>query len=339
MQAAEDSLEHRRLVTKAAWLYHERRLRQTEIASRLGVSQSRVSRLLDSATALGIVRTVVVPPDGLFGDLEARLEEAYGLEEVRVFDVGTTDDTELTVHLGRALATVLQSRPLQAEVIGLTSWSRSLREMIAHLGPLPTAAVSYVVEMLGDVGPPQLQHAAAQATEQLADITGATPMFLRVAGVAPTVEARRALVERDRHAQRALAMLDSVDMALVGVGTPEIVPPLAPGDNYFTEEQFALAKQRGAVGQVDLHFLDQEGGLVETPLDSLLVGITVEQLRAARSRLGVAGGTSKYAAIRATLLGGWLTTLVTDTETATWLLENRRPIAKKRTRSAAGGAA
>ena len=36
-------------MTKVAWLYHMRGLRQRDIASRLGISQSRVSRLLDLA--------------------------------------------------------------------------------------------------------------------------------------------------------------------------------------------------------------------------------------------------------------------------------------------------
>ena len=65
-----------RLVTKVARLYHVRGLRQGEIAERLRLSQSRVSRLLDRAGELGIVRNIVAVPPELHRDLERGLCEA-----------------------------------------------------------------------------------------------------------------------------------------------------------------------------------------------------------------------------------------------------------------------
>jgi len=53
-----------------------------------------------------------------------------------------------------------------------------------------------------------------------------------------------------------------------------------------------------------------------------VIGISLEQLRQADTRIGVAGGQSKYEAIRAALRGGWINTLATDVETAKWLLVN-----------------
>src|SRR5829696_105745 len=58
-----------RLITKVARMYHERGIRQTDIAEALHISQARVSRLLKRATELGIVRTIVVA-DGIHTDLE-----------------------------------------------------------------------------------------------------------------------------------------------------------------------------------------------------------------------------------------------------------------------------
>jgi len=52
------------LLVKVARLYHEQGVRQPDIADRLHMSQSRVSRLLKEAVDVGIVRTVVVPPPG-----------------------------------------------------------------------------------------------------------------------------------------------------------------------------------------------------------------------------------------------------------------------------------
>ena len=97
------------------------------------------------------------------------------------------------------------------------------------------------------------------------------------------------------------------------------------GDNYFTDEQFEQARRAGAVGQVCLRFIDADGAWVRTPLDDLVVGVTVDQLRRVRYRWAAAGGKEKYAVIRAALVGRWIDRLVTDTVTATHLLSS--PIA------------
>ena len=68
------STEHLRLLARVARMYHEQSMRQPEIAAALSISQPRVSRLLKEAVTRGIVRTVVVLPDGVHTDLEEELE-------------------------------------------------------------------------------------------------------------------------------------------------------------------------------------------------------------------------------------------------------------------------
>lgn len=313
------NVDQQRLMTKVARLYHSHGKRQTEIAERLNISQSRVSRLLQQAEESGIVRTVVVVPPGLHTEVEEELQRVYGLAEAHVVDAVAGDDSEMTRDLGHAAASILADRPFEGATVGFTSWSRSLRHMVDALQPLRTGT-ERVVEMLGDLGPPEMQHEAARSTQRLATLTRSQPVFLRVPGVVSTAEVRDALLRQDAYAREALALLDRVDVALVGVGTPEVVAPLKPGDNFFTDEQMARARELGAVGQVCLHFIDAAGAPVPTPFDDLVVGVSVEQLRAARHRWAVAGGADKHEAVRAALVGRWIDTLVTDTATAEHLL-------------------
>lgn len=193
----------RRMVATVAWLYHSREMRQSAIADRLHISQSRVSRLLDQAVDLGIVRTTVVLPRDDQSILELELESAYGLKEVHVHDLGeVTDEPQLVRELGQLLALHLQSVPLDADVIGFTSWSRTLGETVRSLDSLGQPEVTFVVEMVGDLGPPTLQHLAAQNTQQLANLTNAEPVFLRLPGVLPSVEVKQTLLDHDVHARR-----------------------------------------------------------------------------------------------------------------------------------------
>ena len=309
--------EQVRAITRVAWLYHVRGLKQSQVADQLGLSQSRVSRLLESAVGLGIVRTTVRVPSGLQFELEQALIEAYGLADAHVFDApGSDDEATLLGDLGKVLAAYLDEKPLAGDIVGFTSWSRTLRECIRALDTPAHPRTAHVVEMLGDVGPPDVQHEAAEVTRELAKMLGAQPKFLRVPGVVGTARMRRTLLESDTHAREALKLLDRVDEALVGVGTCAIDAPLRAGENFFTQEQFDQARKRGAVGQVNLRFIDADGQPVSTKLDELVIGVSLDQLRACRRTIAVAGGATKVPAIRGAMLGGWVNTVVTDTATA-----------------------
>ena len=125
-----ENVDHLRLVLKVARLYHTHGRRQSDIAARLQVSQSRVSRLLAQAEEAGIVRTVVtVLP--VHTELEEQVEERYGLSEVHVIDAVSSQDEEFTRDLAHAMAAVLEQSNARAATIGFTSWSRTLRQVVA----------------------------------------------------------------------------------------------------------------------------------------------------------------------------------------------------------------
>ena len=205
--------------------------------------------------------------------------------------------------------------------VGYTSWSSTLREMAREIGPVRRAGVTHVVEMLGDLGTPLLQHEAGRATLQLARALDAEPVLLRTPGVLGTAALREAVL-RDAHVGRALRMLDELDLAFVGVGPADFHGPLREGDNFFSAEQLAAVRAAGAVGQLDQRFIDADGDPVITPLDDLVVAITHAQLREARTRVVVAGGTSKWESLHAALRGGWVDVLVTDLASARYLISH-----------------
>jgi len=312
---AEDQL---RLMLLAARLYHVHGIRQREVAERLGVSQTRVSRLLSQAEERGIVRTVVAAPEGLHSEVEEQLESAFGLLEVHVVQAGSPGE-QLSRTLGRAAAHHFADAVITADAVGFTSWSTAFQEMAVSLRAHARPSVGHVVEMLGDLGSPVLQHSAAGATQAIARALGAAPVFLRTPGVTRTPELRDAALA-DPHVRSALSLLDDLDIAFVGVGPAEVHSRLEPGDAYFTTEQLAEARALGAVGQLNQRFLTSDGAFLPTPLDDLVVGSTLDQIGRAGRRVIVAGGPEKVFPISAALRGQWADVLFTDTETASALL-------------------
>lgn len=324
--------EQLRTMTVAARLYHVQGIRQRDIAQRLGVSQARVSRLLRHAQDCGIVRTVLMVPEGLHPDLEEQIEEGYGVAEVHVVEAPNGDGS-LPFVLGRTAAHFSSAGALMGQVVGFTSWSTTLQEMAGALeGSLSRAGVRYVVETLGDLGSPRSQHAAARSTQRFAGVLGAEPVFLRTPGVVTTAALREAAMG-DQHVRRALLLLDQLDVAFVGVGPPGLHSRLRTGGHFFSSEQIAEVTASGAVGQLNQRFIDASGAPVRTQLDDLVVGLTLDQLRRARRRVVVAGGEPKHAAIAAALRGGWVHTLLTDLRTARYLaaqLGREQPLATVR---------
>ncbi|MFI7481509.1 sugar-binding transcriptional regulator [Kocuria sp. M1R5S2] len=307
-----------RLMAVVARLYHIHRVSQRQISERLGLSPARVSRVLRQAELDGIVSTVVAVPEGLQPELEDTLERSWGIKEAHVVDV-PDPVPDLAAALGRAAARLLADAMASHAVVGFTSWSRTLQHMAFAFPAPPRTATRQVVEMLGDLGSPQLQHSAARATQAMASALGADPVFLRTPGVVATPELRAAALA-DPYVQRALRLLDAVDIAFVGVGPPAVHSQLQAGDSYFSPEQLAEARNAGAAGQLNQRFLDRAGRRLETPLDELVVGSTLDQVAAAGRRVVVAGGPDKQEAIATALRGGWVDTLVTDVATARFLV-------------------
>jgi hypothetical protein len=59
--------------------------------------------------------------------------------------------------------------------------------------PFGQSQAEFVVEMVGDPGPPTLQHRAAENTEQPATVTGAAPPPIGPSAGTPAPQARRSL--------------------------------------------------------------------------------------------------------------------------------------------------
>ena len=307
-----------RLMTRAALLHHMEGARQVEIAEKLGISQAGVSRLLRMAEAHGIIRKIVVPPDGLFPELEEQLLTRFCLSAAYVVDIDPTDPS-LARSLGLAAARLLANEIADCDVLGFTSWSSTLREMARHMVPVAKSRVKYVAETLGDLGSPMLQHEADVATLQMSEALGAGSAFLRVPGVVASPDLRKA-VEQDVHIRTTLNMLNRADRVLVGLGPVDFHGPLAESENFFSRAQLAQLRQAGAVSQLHQRFIDIKGRPVITELDERVIGMTLAQLRNVKQRIVVAGGKQKREALIAALAGKWIDVLLTDVDTARYLL-------------------
>jgi DNA-binding transcriptional regulator LsrR (DeoR family) len=315
-------IDELRLMSKVARMYHEQGLRQTEIMERLSMSQSTISRLLKRAEQAGIVRVTVSVPSGVNPELEEGLQDKFGLREAIVVD-SMDDDEQIVRDLGPAAAYYVETTLKPGDVVGLSSWSAALLAMVDSMQPNPRTAGTRVVQILGGVGNPGAEVHATNLTRRFAKLVGGSATLLPAPGVVGSAEARRVLL-RDRFVQEALGLIDSVTLALVGIGSIEPSRMLAQSGNVFSPKELQTLGSLGAVGDICLRFFDKSGNPVVTPLDGRVIGMDLRQLRKAQRVVGVAGGRRKTMAIRGALEGRLISVLITDRHTAIRLLANEK---------------
>lgn len=306
------------LIVKVARLYHEQGLRQPEIAERLNMSQSRVSRLLKEGVEAGVIRTSVVEPDGLCSDLELEVQERFGLRDVVVAAVTpeiAVNEPLLLSAIGGVGARYLEATLLPDDQIGLSSWSASLLATVGAMSPGRSTSASSVVQLLGGVGDPRAQVQATRLAERLGQVTGADVTYFPAPGVVATKQVRDSLFTEPAIAQ-VRRQWESLTVALVGIGTAQPSSLLVSSGNTLAESDLRLLARKGGVGDVCLNFFDSEGRAVTSEVHDRVLGIDGAALKAIPRRIGIAGGPRKLAAIRGALLGGWCDVLFTDSVTA-----------------------
>jgi DNA-binding transcriptional regulator LsrR (DeoR family) len=299
-------------------MYHERGIKQPQIAAELHLSQPRVSRLLKQAVDLGVVRTTVTLPPGVYTDLEDQLQYKYGLRDVVVVDADGTDG-EVLPALGAAAAQYLDATLIGGEVLGISSWSETLIATVDSMKVKTASVVEEVVQLTGGVGSPQVQVQATRLTSNLAQLTGASPIFMPAPGFVASAAIHRALMDEPSIAEVA-AVWKRLTMVLVGIGSLEPSPLLRRSGNAIAEAEQQQLRQLGAVGDVCHRFFDENGQRV-TKFDQRVVGIGASDLRAIDRRVAIAGGERKFSSIRAALRGGWINVLITDLAMASRLAD------------------
>jgi DNA-binding transcriptional regulator LsrR (DeoR family) len=314
-----------RLVTKVARMYHERGMRQPEIAAQLHISQPRVSRLLKKALAIGIVRTIVVSPRGSYAELEEEIESRYGLQEVVIADTGgETEERIILPALGAAAAVYLDATLTGGDRVGISSWSSTLLATVEAMRPRPTRTADQVVQVLGGMGVVTAQAMATRLTGRLAQLTGADAVYLPAPGLVASAATREVMVSDPMIASVHEAW-ERLTLLLAGIGSLEPSSLLRESGNAIAEAEAGQLRAAGAVGDVCLRFFDASGAHVVPELDDRVIGIGVDTLRAIPRRVAVAGSARKYGAIRAALLGGWVNVLITDLAVAQRLAADPLP--------------
>ncbi|MGL5286456.1 DNA-binding transcriptional regulator LsrR, DeoR family [Aeromonas sp. RU39B] len=307
-----------RLLVKIATLYYIEGKKQSEIATLLQISQSFVSRSITRCQKEGLVKITVVQPPNIFLSLEQTLEQKYGLRQAIVVDVGEEDSpAQIKQAIGSAAAHYLETRIRASDLVGISSWSTTIRCMVDAMHPHSIKA-SGVIQLLGGVGP-NGNVQATLLTQNLAALLDCRAWLLPSQSIERSVEERSRLVNSPEVAE-VVGKFAEVNVAIVGVGQLEPSQLLKNSGNYYDESMLQVLAANGAVGDICLHYYNAAGEPVLSREDDPVIGMELQQVRACEHVIGLAGGLDKSNAIRGALAGGYLDVLIIDYPTACTLI-------------------
>lgn len=290
-----------------------------QIAEEFGVSRFKVARVLETALERDLVRIEIRVPAELDAERSDALRAHYGLRHAVVVETPADQaDAPDPENLGAVAADLLGELVSDGDVLGL-AWGRSIITMANALDRL---APCTVVQLTGvyDVG--TAERGSVEAVRTAAAVSGgeAHPLYAPMVLADP---ATAAALRAQGQIAAAMSYFEKVTVAVVSIGSWEAgISTVYDAVSGAEREHYASL---GVAAEMSSHLFDARGRRVGRDLRDRCITIDADRLRRIPEVLAIAGGMRKAEAINAVLRSGLVTSLVTDTAAADFLLHSTGP--------------
>jgi deoxyribonucleoside regulator len=305
------------LMSLTAKLYYLDGLGQMEIAEIIGISRSKVSRLLTRARETGIVSVTINNYSPRNHELEQELRQYFQMSQAIVVKTFTEGDIAGIRHtIGYMAAPAISELIRQHTVIG-TAGGRTLHQLVRYLQPVAQAAGITVVQLMSNIGPQVGQIDAIELGRVLSQKFNGSFYAISAPAFALDLKMRDLFLEHEQ-VRAVWDLYEKMQIALVGIGTLENSAfverkVINPADVEYLREQ-------GVVGEICGRFYDVQGQECDTSYRERVISIELEKLRRIPEVVGVTHGADRAEAACAALRGRLIKSLVIDEDGAAAVL-------------------
>lgn len=297
------------LMFKAAWYYYFHNMTQQKISDYLGISRMRVIKLLNKARTDGIIQFKMKEDSTNILKLEEKLAKAYSLKDTFIIS-SSTSEVDVNENVARAAAMYINNRLEDNALINM-GYGDTQSRILNNLATMVEKPIS-IVSLTGGVNFYLPNNMSSIFNAKLYLIP--SPLLVSSKQIADSINNESSINDILRMAQLA-------SMSVVGIGSiSENATTLKSG--ILSKNDLLYLKLKGAIGDVLCHFVDKDGNLVDSTIESRLITTPLDTLKDLKNVIGVAAGDEKVDAIKAILNGGYIDILITDESTALQLLEN-----------------
>ena len=317
-------VDDERLIYKVCSLYYQDDMNQQEVGDFLGVSRSSVLRMLQKGKELGIVTIELHNPRFYdYGNMEKKLERAYGLKDVLIVENSVLDTRqEAASYMFGSASDYLYSFFKDGDRIGV-AMGNTLNNVVSTNKTYDGKDLMFVA-LEGSISRITVDGTDVQGNElarKFADKFGGTyTQFL-----SPAVFSDWKVLDffmKEKAVNYILDEFKDLNVVVVGIGVPDGTEHTLDKAGYMTASERRTLVEYGAVGDMCLQFYDKDGNTEQFRFfNDRVAAMRLEDVRKVPSKIGIAGGARKVDAVIGAIRGGFINILITDTECAKKLIE------------------
>lgn len=295
------------LMAKIAWYYYFENMTQQTISDRMGMSRARVMKLLEKARQTGVIQFHLRKGNEDRMALEKQLIDQFHLEDALVVPAAVKK-SETNANVAEAASMYIAERLQDGSVINI-GYGDTPSKILNNLATMAESPIT-CVSLTGGVSY-YLPDARSNVFNARLHLIPA-PLIASGPDMAQAMRQESSVLEISR-------MISLAQLTVVGIGSMHDSATIIRS-GILNNNDLLYLKMQGAQGDMLCHFLDENGRVLDTPLESRLISTPLDKLKELRHVIGVAAGDVKADSIRAALRGGYLDMLITDDTTAAQLV-------------------
>lgn len=303
------------LLYKISTLYYEQNRTQEEIAKEVAISRPMVSRALDKARAMGIVRIQVIAPVEM-ANLAQRLQDMLGIPRILVVPYsGNGAKDRVTDEVAQFGARLLEKEITGSMNVGF-GWGNTVYRTIMNLKMTDNHGSDKpkFVPLLGSVGRTESEFQVNAIVNYAATKLKGEAHYFNVSMLSTSKEQAKSI--KDQYSD-IYEIWDNLDIAIVGLG-PFLPKPSFPFDVY-TASQIDYLRANNVKGDMLGRFFNEKGFVHRPETGYIHIGIPEEDLRKTKDVICLCSGVEKIPAIVCASKLKLFTSLVIDYKTASEL--------------------
>lgn len=309
------------IISKASYLYFFEGLSQSEIAKKLNISISTVSRLLKQAKEEDIIE---IKMSGLHKnciDLSELIKNKFNLKTVIVAPVNECmSDLEIKKAVALEGARYVQRIISDDDVLGI-AWGGTMYQLINFLNPAQKRNSKFVT-LHGSIFMSDYDIDVQTLVSRMAGAFSGKKYSMLIHALLSNEKAVN-IINNEPYIQNVRNMFDKITVSLSGIGSfkPQLNSPLVTS-KYLNNEELSELIKEGVCGDIMLRFFDSSGNECNTSLKNRTLAIDFEKYKTIPNKVVVASGSYKSLTINSAIKGNLVNTLIIDSLLAKSILSD-----------------
>jgi len=305
-------------MVRAAELYYEQRMDQSEIAKVLNCSRSTVSRLLADAIETGIVQIYIKRPVEKYPSLAEKMKHLFGLKEAIVVSGGRSNE-QAFYNVGFAGAEFLSQILHDNVVIGI-SFGVTLSYLVRELAEYNFKYKGIeVIQLMGGLGSGDPAIDGPELAQKMARALGGTYRYLQAPAVVDSPEIAQQLMNQ-KNIHETLKKAEESEIVISSVGSLMDNLSSLERAGYYRKEERIKFQSKGAIGHSLSRMIDENGMPIDDPFNQRLIGAPLSVLKKAKWSIGIGANPLKAHVFLACVKAKQFNVLIIDDGTAREML-------------------